>query len=182
MMKKKSGSFTKRCISVLLAVPIASLSAVTAFADIGTPEQSGVNKRDTYIIGDAIGDGVVNISDATTVQKALAEFDLDFFDETAADVNGFGLTITDATDIQKYLAELADPYQIGAAAARAKSRTGFSDVKVGAPYEDAVDWGVDNGIAQGTGDGLFGVGQALTLAEMDSMLRRAAGLSESEET
>ncbi len=97
-------------------------------------------------------------------------------------MNGGGLTITDATDIQKYLAEFADPYQIGAEANRARSRTGFSDVKVGAPYEDAVDWGADNGIAQGTGDGLFGVGQALTQAEMDSMLRRAAGLSESEET
>ncbi len=63
----------------------------------GTPKQSDVNTRDTYIIGDANGDSVVSISDATTVQKALAEFDLDFFDETAGEVNGGGLTITDAT-------------------------------------------------------------------------------------
>ena len=108
MMKKKFGSFTKRCRSVLLAVPIASFGAVTAFAGDGTPKQSDVNTRDTYIIGDANGDGVVSVSDVTTVQKSLAQFDLDFFDETAADVNGGALTINDATDIQKCWSTTAD--------------------------------------------------------------------------
>ena len=182
IMKKKSISFTKRCISALLAVPIASLGLVTAFAENGTPEQSDVKTRDTYIIGDANGDGIVDVNDATTIQKAIAEISLEYFDETAADVDGSGLTVNNVTNIQKYLAEYKDPYKIGAEAAVAKSRTGFSDVVAGAWYEDAVDWGADNGIAQGIGDGLFGVGQKLTQADMESMLRRAAGLSESEET
>ena len=182
IMKKKSISFTKRCISALLAVPIASLGLVTAFAENGTPEQSDVKTRDTYIIGDANGDGIVDVNDATTIQKAIAEISLEYFDETAADVDGSGLTVNNVTNIQKYMAEYKDPYKIGAEAAVAKSRIGFSDVVAGAWYEDAVDWGADNGIAQGIGDGLFGVGQKLTQADMESMLRRAAGLSESEET
>ena len=52
-MKKKSISFIKRCISVLLAVPIASLGLVTAFAENGTSEQSDVTTRDTYVIAGA---------------------------------------------------------------------------------------------------------------------------------
>ena len=53
----------------------------------------------------------------------------------------------------------------GDAEAAPVSRTGFSDVVVGAWYEDAVDWAVDEGIVLGIGDGLFGVGQELTLAQ-----------------
>ena len=105
IMKKKSISFTKRCISALLAVPIASLGLVTAFAENGTPEQSDAKTRDTYIIGDANGDGIVDVNDATAVQKAIAEISLDYFDETAADVDGSGLTVNNVTNIQKYLAE-----------------------------------------------------------------------------
>ena len=70
----------------------------------------------------------------------------------------------------------------GDAEAAPVSRTGFSDVVVGAWYEDAVDWAVDEGIVLGIGDGLFGVGQELTLAQMDTMLCRAAGLPETAET
>ena len=100
-MKKKSESFVKRCISALLAVPIASLGLVTAFAENGTLKQSDVNARDTYVIGDANGDGIINVNDATTVQKAIAEIPLDYFDQTAADVDGSGLTINNVTNMQK---------------------------------------------------------------------------------
>ena len=141
-----------------------------------------VTTVDSYIIGDANGDGVVDINDATAIQKAVAEIPLDFFDEKAADVDFNGLSVEDATHIQKYLVEYNTPYRIGETAEAGKSRTGFSDVAVGAWYEDAVDWGVDNGIAQGISDDLFGVGQALTVADMDKMLRRTAGLPDSEET
>lgn len=141
-----------------------------------------VTTVDSYIIGDANGDGVVDINDATAIQKAVAEIPLDFFDEKAADVDFNGLSVEDATNIQKYLVEYNTPYRIGETAEAGKSRTGFSDVAVGSCYEDAVDWGVDNGIAQGISDDLFGVGQALTVADMDKMLRRTAGLPDSEET
>ena len=179
---KKSISLTKRCFTVLLAVLIASLTLITAYAENSSPDQSEGERRDTYVIGDADVDRDVTILDATAIQRYLAELSNDHFDEKAADVDGMELSILDAAYIQRFLAGLSDPYDIGDTAAVPKSRTGFSDVAVCAWYEDAVDWAVDNGIAQGIGDGLFGVGQALTQAQMDEMLRRAAGLAESEET
>lgn len=105
-MKRKSISFTKRCISALLAVPIASLGLVTTFAENGMPEQSDAKTRNTYIIGDANGDGIVDVNDATAIQKAIAECPLDYFDEIAADVDGSGLTVNNVTNIQKYLGDI----------------------------------------------------------------------------
>ena len=58
--------------------------------------------------GDVNLDGVINISDATTVQKLLAQL-IDFSDDqkAVADTNGDGIiNISDATQIQKYLAQL----------------------------------------------------------------------------
>ena len=62
------------------------------------------------VIGDVDGDGVVNINDATMIQKYLAEL-VTFTHEQlkAADTNGDGdVNINDATQIQKYIAELID--------------------------------------------------------------------------
>lgn len=59
------------------------------------------------LLGDANGDGTVNISDATTIQRHLAELEL-LTDERfgAADLNGDGtLTIDDVTLLQRYVAE-----------------------------------------------------------------------------
>lgn len=60
------------------------------------------------LIGDVNSDGVINISDATTVQKYLAQL-IDFNNEqqVIADTNGDGIiNISDATQIQKYIAQL----------------------------------------------------------------------------
>ncbi|MCI7211676.1 MAG: RICIN domain-containing protein [Ruminococcus bromii] len=60
------------------------------------------------IKGDVNTDGVINISDATNVQKHLAQL-IDFSDnqKAVADTNGDGIiNISDATQIQKYLAQL----------------------------------------------------------------------------
>lgn len=58
-----------------------------------------------YLFADANGDGLVNIVDATEIQKYLA--DIVEFDETAkksADFNSDNrISVVDATDIQKYL-------------------------------------------------------------------------------
>ena len=65
------------------------------------------------LIGDADGDGQVTIVDATWIQRYLASFTLDFFDEAAADVDGDGdVSIIDATWIQRYLAEMPVKFPI----------------------------------------------------------------------
>ena len=62
------------------------------------------------LIGDVNADGKINITDATMIQKAVAEL-IELTDEQkkAADTNADGkVDITDATMIQKYVAELID--------------------------------------------------------------------------
>ena len=67
----------------------------------------------TYIIGDADGDGIITILDATRVQLILADLynDTDGMSALRGDANQDGLDILDATKIQRYLAsfELAEP-------------------------------------------------------------------------
>lgn len=74
------------------------------------PESSGVYEspfNDDMIWGDADGDGKVTISDATMIQKYLAEFEMPGnFVLESCDVDGDGsVTVSDVTCIQKYLAD-----------------------------------------------------------------------------
>ena len=66
--------------------------------------------KPSVLIGDADGNGSVNIADATTVQKHIAQLiTLEGDELIAADANGDGaVNITDATHIQKYIAQLID--------------------------------------------------------------------------
>ncbi len=70
---------------------------------------------DSVLLGDANGDGYVNISDVTDIQRAVAEMDtLDDLRKKAADINGDGVvTIDDATFLQTYLAEFETTFPIG---------------------------------------------------------------------
>ena len=73
------------------------------------PESSGVYEspfEKDLIWGDADGDGKVMISDATMIQKYLAEFEMPGnFVLESCDVDGDGsVTVSDVTCIQKYLA------------------------------------------------------------------------------
>ena len=70
---------------------------------------------DSVLLGDANGDGNVNISDVTDIQRVVAEMDtLDDLRKKAADINGDGVvTIDDATFLQTYLAEFETAYPIG---------------------------------------------------------------------
>lgn len=65
------------------------------------------------ILGDADGNGVVNILDATAIQRVLADYTVNRFNLTAANITGGGLNIIDATTIQRYLADYDVPYEIG---------------------------------------------------------------------
>ena len=68
-----------------------------------------------FILGDANGDGVVNIRDITAIQRHIAEYQtLTDLNLLAADVDGNGtVDISDATWIQRCLAEMDCPYDIG---------------------------------------------------------------------
>lgn len=70
---------------------------------------------DSVLLGDATGDGNLNINDVTSIQRAVAEIGtLDGLRQKAADVNADGVvTIDDATILQMYLAEFATDYPIG---------------------------------------------------------------------
>ncbi len=71
-----------------------------------------VSAESSYVRGDADGDGEVTITDATAIQRTLAEIPTPSFDERVADVDGDGLNIMDATNIQRYLAGFENTYHI----------------------------------------------------------------------
>ena len=71
-----------------------------------------VSAASSYLRGDADGDGEVTITDATAIQRTLAEIPTASFFEKAADVDGDGLNIMDATNIQRYLAQFENTYHI----------------------------------------------------------------------
>ena len=66
------------------------------------------------LLGDVNNDGVVTISDVTSLQRHLAQLTILNYDSQAAgDANSNGtLNITDATTIQRFLAEMDVAYQI----------------------------------------------------------------------
>ena len=66
-----------------------------------------------YMLGDSNTDSVITILDATVIQRVLAGFPVDPFDEKAANITGEGLSIIDVTLIQFYLAKLPTSYPIG---------------------------------------------------------------------
>ena len=66
----------------------------------------------TYLRGDADGDGVVSVLDATAIQRRLVDLPTASFNEIAADVDGDGLNIIDATSIQRYLADFENIHHI----------------------------------------------------------------------
>ena len=66
------------------------------------------------ILGDADGDGDLNITDATCIQRHLAEIPVYEYIEEASDTDGDGqVSILDVTMIQRYLAQLPCPEGIG---------------------------------------------------------------------
>lgn len=67
---------------------------------------------DSYIRGDADGDGHVSVLDATAIQRKLVDYDVRSFDPRAADVTGDGVNILDATLIQQYIAGFDNIYHI----------------------------------------------------------------------
>ena len=65
------------------------------------------------LLGDANGDGLVDILDATVIQRHLANYVIKSFYPENANVTGDSLSIIDATLIQRYLASYSVSYPIG---------------------------------------------------------------------
>ena len=72
------------------------------------------SKAPSVMLGDADGDNVVTVLDATAVQKKLASVKVPKFIEAAADADeDKSITILDATAIQKWLAKIPTNDRIG---------------------------------------------------------------------
>ena len=66
------------------------------------------------LLGDADENGIVNVKDATTIQKTVASIPVLTYDEVAADADENGtVNVKDATAIQKWLASLPTNENIG---------------------------------------------------------------------
>ncbi len=96
----------KRIISLLLLAFILS-----AFAGVAVSAEA----IDTYMVGDADGDGSVSVLDATRIQRVLAGLykDNDGMSAKRGNVSGNGLSIIDATLVQRFVAGFDDQNDIG---------------------------------------------------------------------
>ena len=73
-----------------------------------------IDEEPEILLGDADGDGLVTILDATAIQRHLANLETKVFVESAADTSGNGdVDILDATAIQRWLANFPDYEAIG---------------------------------------------------------------------
>ncbi|MEE3493342.1 dockerin type I repeat-containing protein, partial [Ruminococcus sp.] len=82
------------------------------------PSDFAVAKVEAYKLGDADGDGEVDITDATTIQRFDVRMNIAPVTEAdllaRADVDGDGeITIIDATLIQRYTVNMTVKYPIG---------------------------------------------------------------------
>ena len=94
----------KKIISIFVIIVLAlSPTAVSATA-----------QAVEFVLGDVNGDGIVSISDATAIQRHLAQLELIPEEKLNASMvnDGKTLTISDATTIQKKLAELIDRFPV----------------------------------------------------------------------
>ncbi|MBQ1475431.1 MAG: dockerin type I repeat-containing protein, partial [Ruminococcus sp.] len=67
-----------------------------------------------YLRGDADGDGIVDMLDVTTLQRALVNIKVDDDGHMAlrAAMNGESIEITDATILQRYFAAMDVPFEL----------------------------------------------------------------------
>lgn len=132
-MKKTPIIFSLFCVlTVLFAAACSNGSTESAKTTAPLKQAAPKKPEETYILGDADGNGVINIDDATLLQRLLCELvaDTDGKITQRGDVDGNGLNIMDVTEIMKYIAELDVEYSIGeqiAPTAAEQTTTYFSD-------------------------------------------------------
>ena len=70
---------------------------------------------ETYVLGDANGDGEITLMDATVIQRYLSCLPVSVPDIVArnGDITGEGIEVSAATWIQRHVAETVIPYEVG---------------------------------------------------------------------
>ncbi len=98
----------KKAFILALAVVITAVTVISLF-----PVSSA--QGDGYLLGDANGDGKINVNDITFIQRLLCgvEEDPDGSAAKRGDVDGNGLDINDVTFLQGYIVEYAVVFPIG---------------------------------------------------------------------
>ncbi len=98
--------------TLTVACPYATDSELTYNVHVTDPGLPPAEEE--KLLGDANCDGIVDIVDATAIQRHAVGYDTGEFSEEAADANGDGrVDVTDATAIQSWLAGLHAPAGIG---------------------------------------------------------------------
>lgn len=88
-------------------VPATTAPVTTVAATTEAPVQ-------TILVGDANADGIININDATAIQRHISGMESIKNNISAGDCNGDTfITVKDATLIQKYLGRLSDTGMVG---------------------------------------------------------------------
>ena len=111
----------KKMICVLLSLTLILLCAGAASVTAaGEDNGTDVWEIAEFCLGDANVDGIIDIMDATRIQRILAKYDENTFKgERLGDANLSGdIDIVDATYIQRYLAHYSLPTAIGEAIPR----------------------------------------------------------------
>ena len=98
MKQLKQFCLTAICCGMLLGITAMSVSAAN-----------------TYVRGDANGDGKITVADVTVIQRKLLGISTSSFSTEAADVDGNGVKLSDAIQVQRYLVGYGNnPYHVGA--------------------------------------------------------------------
>lgn len=105
----------KQCINKPLLLSAAVILLAAVVSTVVLLSSGKVSAAAPATLGDADGNGTVNINDVTCIQMKVAEFPVRWdFSQTAADIDGSGeVNIADATLLQRWLAEYETQYQIG---------------------------------------------------------------------
>ncbi|MBQ4105681.1 MAG: CotH kinase family protein [Clostridia bacterium] len=96
--------------------PTVTTTAETTTTEYVEPSstQASTSGGDIYIVGDADGNELVNVKDATIIQKHVAALEVKGFNALAADANrDSNLNVKDATEIQRFIAGLPAHSMIG---------------------------------------------------------------------
>ena len=103
----------KKMISIALILVLLVSSACIIFTAADTSENKGV----TYMVGDADGDNIITVLDATKIQRILAGYDKEDDADGMVTLRGAlgddSLNIMHATKIQRYLADFDVDVPIG---------------------------------------------------------------------